>query len=207
MGLYSCTVPPQSCVSCRAAERESSPDDALQHHGCGPGHGRSRPGSDSRVVTAGSRAATIRTCRCGDVRTARHPRPRPGDAGSAIDRPPPAVPAVTSVARSPGSSATAGSTVSAGPCRGTRSAPAGRRRTRPSLRRRHSPGWVPPGRWNRTQTERTFERSGSSRSSRARHPRASPSPSSSPPPAGKPVGACGATSRPEARGLEAGVAP
>ncbi len=118
----------------------------------------------SRGSTCPARAATIPPCRCGAVRTARHPRQKRRDAGSATDRAPLADPAVTSGDRSPPSSGIAGSTVSASRFEAMRSGPAGNRSTLPEWRpRRHR---VPqqPGRWSLARIERPFGCSSSSRS-------------------------------------------
>jgi hypothetical protein len=169
-------------------------------------------------VTYSPRAATIRTCRCGAVRTARHHRQKRRDAGSAADPPPPADPVATSGNRSPPRSAIAGWTVSAGPCAAMRSGSAGSRSTpqaRPGLRRDPPLGRRPAGRWSPERIERPFGCSTSSRCaprragtpavlplSRVRATSRVPCPRTCPPrtcwpPRASRVGACGATPRPD----------
>lgn len=161
---------------------------------------RVQPKVSSAGSTADPIAATIRPCRCGVVRTARHPRPRQRVAGSATDRAPPAGPAATSVARLPASSDTAVWTVSAGRSRATRSGPAGRPPTRRARPFRPFPASDRSGRSIRRTREQPFAPSSSWRSRRARARTSSPTRSRCPRgrPA-SPAGACGATRRPDTR--------
>ncbi len=133
-----------------------------------PSEGPTPPVSRS---TGAVRAATIRPCRCGVVRTARHPRPKQHDAGSATVRAPPADPAVTSGAPLPVSSGSVAWTASDDPFAVTRSGHAGRLPTRRASTSRRFRGSDRSGPSAPTIRERPFDRSSSSRSSPARRPR------------------------------------
>ena len=151
--------------------------------------------------TRGPFAATIPTCRCGVVRTARHPRPRQRDAGSATVRAPPAGPAATSDEPWPASSAIAALTVSASRSVVTRFDRAGRRRTRRLSTSRPCPASARSGHSSRSRPERPFDRSISSKSNlQRRRPRSRASRwVHRCPRRASPAGASGATPRPDGR--------